>query len=193
LTLRDPVRGRQRPFFAWPRGWVRGSAALEFSLVAGPLLALTVVICELAYDFYCQEVLDYATQSAARQIQIGTAQAAPGGAAAYIQQSVCTTLTGLLPCSGVALSSQVVTDYYNLTNVGQVPTTNGAFNSGSLSFCAGQPGQLVLLTAYYPATAILTAYLPVATVVVNGSPVRMIVSTAAFENEQFSSTGSSGC
>ena len=176
------------------KGWRRGAAALEFAIISIPFVLGTLSLMELCYNFYVQEMLDFATQNAARQIQIGAAQSSTGGALAFIQKTVCTTLTGLLPCSSISYSSQVVTDFFNLTGLGGIPLVGGVFSSSSLTFCPGRAGQLVLLTTYYPQSAINIPYFPASTVTVNGQSVHMIVSTAAFMNEQFGSSGAaSGC
>ena len=171
----------------------KGTAALEFGLIGLPFMTLLLGIIQIGYLFYVQEMMDYATQAGARQIQIGAAQAS-GNPAAFVQQAMCNALATLMPCTGIVLSSQVVTDFYNVAE-GQVPQNNGTFNSTALTFCPGQPGQLVLFQTYYPVIGILTGLLPVNTVVDNGSAANMIVSTQAFMNEQFSSTGAApaGC
>ena len=63
------------------------------------------------------------------------------------------------------------------------------FDPKKLKVCAGQPGDMVLLQTFYPATAILTTFLPVKTVSMNGQTVHMVVSSAGFMNEQYTANG----
>src|SRR5207244_11273128 len=54
----------------------RGSAAVEFALVAPMFFALLFAIIEVAMVFFASQVLETVTQDAARQIMTGQAQGA---------------------------------------------------------------------------------------------------------------------
>src|ERR1700750_611025 len=104
-ALRMSVDARQQHYRRSDR---RGSAAVEFAIVGFPFVLFLVFLLELGYDFYAQMALDYALQSAARQIQIGVAQGA-GTAAVFQSKYLCPVLTGLLPCTSVTVNVVPVT------------------------------------------------------------------------------------
>ena len=52
----------------------RGSAAVEFSLIAVPFFALFFAIVETGIVFFASQVLETATQDSARMIMTGQAQ-----------------------------------------------------------------------------------------------------------------------
>ena len=66
-----PVHVARR--FAWHQ---RGAAAVEFSLIAVPFLALTFAIIETALVFFAGQTLETAVADAGRLIMTGQAQTA---------------------------------------------------------------------------------------------------------------------
>ena len=182
LALR--ARPDEKPSAA-PKRWRRGTVALEFALVSLPFLTMIVGFLEIGYNFYVQEMLDYGTQAAARQIQVGTTQSSAANVSGFLQSTMCQSLAGLLPCNGIWVNVQVVNDYWN-TPTGLIPAVNGAFNAGALAWCPGNAAQLVLLQTYYPLPTLLTSLLPFTTVLFNNTATHMITSSAAFMNEKFS-------
>src|ERR1700729_1167014 len=103
-------RGAARPNL---RGDQRGSAALEFAVVALPFITFLVFLLEIGYDFFAQVALDYGVQTSARQIQVGNAQGA-NTAAVFQTDYLCPSLSGLLPCSSVTVNvTPITSDYYS--------------------------------------------------------------------------------
>ena len=172
----------------------RGTAALEFALTAMPFFALVLAVAEAGFDFYVQEVMDFATQYAARQAQIGAMQASPLTPAAFVAKSYCTAMGTMLPCTNVTVTMKVVTDYWNVTE-GQIPVKNGKFDNTGLTLCPGTAGQLILMQAYYPLPKVLTLWMTLSSVIYNGHASHVLTSTAAFMDEQFPPTGTkpAGC
>src|SRR5471030_3332238 len=78
----------------------RGSAAIEFALVAPVFYALLFAILETALMFFASQVLETITQDSARQILTGQAQNA-----AYTQAQfktyVCSQIPALFTCASV--------------------------------------------------------------------------------------------
>ncbi len=151
-----------------------GAAALEFALVGLPFLGFVLGLISVAFNFYLQFALDYSLQSAVRQVQIGNV---PGGTGVgtFIASTFCPTFSLFASCSGVSISIQPVTDYYSSTVVSS--------SNQPTSFCVGQPGQLMYARAAYPAPVISTIFPLNATPSNAGSYGTMIISAAAFANE----------
>src|ERR1700731_5367557 len=69
----------------------RGSAAVEFALVAPVFFALLFAIIETGIMFFASQVLETVTQDAARQVMTGQAQAAGYNTAANFKTNVICT------------------------------------------------------------------------------------------------------
>src|ERR1700682_5365711 len=92
----------------------RGSAAVEFALVAPVFFALLFAIIETAIVFFAGQVLETVTQDSARMIMTGQAQTA-----AYTQAQfktyVCGKISVLFDCAnGIYVDVQ---SYSSFTNV----------------------------------------------------------------------------
>jgi len=77
MTKRRKNTQRQRSIFRWRGGFGadrKGSAAVEFSIVAPIFLALMFSMFEVAWYFYTNSVLDAATDKAARMVRTGQLQ-----------------------------------------------------------------------------------------------------------------------
>src|SRR6516164_5569876 len=78
----------------------RGSAALEFALVAPVFFALLFAIIETGIMFFASQVLETVTQNSARIILTGQAQKA-----SYTQSQfaafICTQVPALFNCSNI--------------------------------------------------------------------------------------------
>src|SRR5450755_2017368 len=83
----------------------RGSAAVEFALVAPAFFALLFAIIETAMVFFASQVLETVAQSSARMIMTGQAQTA-----AYTQAQfaayVCTQVPALFTCANIYIDVQ---------------------------------------------------------------------------------------
>jgi hypothetical protein len=153
----------------------RGSASLEFGLVAVPLFSLILGICEVGYDQYAQVALDMALRQAARQVQIGNAQGI-ASAGAFAQRFVCPALGELLPCGQVVVNVRPVSpDFLN----GASDILDGA------AFCPGAPGQLMLAQASYQGPSFLGALVPGFATGSGGAFVHVTLSSVGFVNEAF--------
>ena len=84
----------------------RGSAAVEFALVAPIFFAVLFAIIELALVFFASQILETVTQDTARLIMTGQAQTASFTAAQF-KTAVCGKLTVMFDCSnGVSIDVQ---------------------------------------------------------------------------------------
>jgi Flp pilus assembly protein TadG len=189
--------GMGQRFFKMSAG---ASVALEFAILAVPLVLLSLGTMEAGYDFFVQEALNNAVHVAARGVQTGTTQGAPTGAniAAWVAADVCPALGNMLNCGPLYVSvtsvpSGVGQNYYTFINAN--PPSLVTITSNSNVVCTGAAAQLMILRAYYLSPTFLGMLVPVWS---QASPVnpdqRVHVSYAAvgFVNEYFSG-GKSGC
>ena len=168
-----------------------GVAALEVALVGPLFLLFLFFLYQLALLIFYQQVLDYATHSAARQIQVGSAQGKATTSADFITSIVCPLLSGM-SCSDIMVDVTHITDFYvNAQYTVTIPLDkNGKPAPNTLPFCISGPSQLMLMRVIYMAPAALTPFFP--TMSWNSGNVVPIVSTAAFITETFPASGTTG-
>ena len=101
----------------------KGAAALEFGLVAGPLVLFITAIMELGLGYWAGALLDSATQNTARQIRTGELQAAAAAegetktAQELFQENICGAMEGLISCEE---SDRFAFDVRNFPDFGSV-------------------------------------------------------------------------
>jgi Flp pilus assembly protein TadG len=159
----------------------RGATAVEFALVAAPFIALLIAILETCLVFLAQEVLQTATSQAARLIMTGQAQNQSMTASQFKQQ-VCNDAGALFSCSGIYVNVQTSTSFGGMTQPN--PLQGGNFNSGSMNYSAGGPGDVVLVQVFYQWPVNLGP-LGFDLSNMNGNN-RLLVATAVFRNEPYS-------
>ena len=160
----------------------RGVAAIEFALVAIPFFMLLFGILELALVFVLSTALDNATDTAARQIRTG--RLAAGASATTFRKTICDELGWLSSGSCVNAMKVDVRTYPTFSGINLTsPIANGEINDASLSFSAGQGGDIVVVRAFY-AWPIFTPLLTQAVSNLSGGK-RLVTSTIAFRNEPF--------
>lgn len=156
----------------------KGSATIQFVLVAGPFFALIFAMVETSLIFFATQAMETATQDAARLIMTGQAQTA-GLTASTFKTQLCTKLSGLLDCAnGLDVDVQAYTSFSNVTISN--PISNGTY-SNTTGYNAGHAGDIVVVRTFYKWPTFVTGlgYDPSN---LNGNK-RLIVSTAAFRNE----------
>src|SRR6201994_4843844 len=83
----------------------RGSAAVEFALVAPVFFALLFAIIEVALMFFASQVLETVTQASARYLLTGQAQSA-GLTQAQFKTYVCSQIPALFNCANLKINVQ---------------------------------------------------------------------------------------
>jgi Flp pilus assembly protein TadG len=178
----------------------RGSVALEFAILAVPLVLLTLGTMEAGYDFFVQEALNNAVHVAARSVQTGSTQGAPTGAniAAWVAANVCPAVGGLLDCGQLYVSVTSVpsgTGQNYDTYISANPPNLVNITSNNDVVCTGIGAQLMILRAYYLGPTFLGLLVPIWSQASPVNPSQLVhVSYAAvgFVNEYFSG-GKVGC
>jgi len=161
----------------------KGSAIVEFALVAPVFIALLFAIFETAIMFFASQILETVTQESARQIMTGQAQAAGYTATTFMTNVVCPQIPAVLTCANIGVD--VESDPSQFANVGiATPVTSGAFDSTKLNFNMGASCSVVTVTLYYQWQVFVMGFVPnIGTL--NGNK-RLISATAAFRNEPYS-------
>ena len=164
-----------------------GASALEFALVAVPLILLLLAILQIGLVFFANFVLEHATAQGARLIRTGQAQNQGFDAAAF-RNEVCKYLTAPLSCAGLKL------DVRRFKNFSSTALTNPLDASGALktsfSYDPGVGGDVVVVRGFYEFD--IPGLMPIEISMSNmqgGS--RVLIATAAFRNEPFQTTSSS--
>jgi Flp pilus assembly protein TadG len=170
----------------------RGATAVEFALVSLPLLVLIFAILELGLVLLVITTLDQATQSAARDVRTGefqTGLVTPDLTAAGFKALVCSKMTWLQgQCAGqLVLDMQTFSNFNGLANppamapTAFLPPGNPARTA--TCFSPGQPGDIVLVRAYFD----WKLFTPLLNVALDntGTGSHRLTSTTAFRNEPF--------
>jgi Flp pilus assembly pilin Flp len=167
-----------------------GATALEFAMLAGPLLALVFGILAVGLVFVGNMTLENAVDQGARVIRTGEAQS-QGFDAAKFQSEVCKYLTAPLSCGGLKL------DVKKCSSFGACQATNPLDSNGNLksgfSYDPGIGGDVIIVRAFYEWD--LMGKLPVIRLLGNrsidtrfsnmGNGDRLLIATAVFRNEPF--------
>jgi Flp pilus assembly protein TadG len=122
-----------------------GTALLEFALVAAPLMALLIAILETGLLFFAQEILQNATNQAARTIMTGQAQT-QGLSSAQFLQNVC-AYAAPLSCANIYVNAQTFNSFSGVSRLN--PLQNGNVNAAKLNYQVGGPGDIVLVQVFY--------------------------------------------
>jgi Flp pilus assembly protein TadG len=159
----------------------RGSAAVEFALVAPVFFALLFAIIETALVFFASQVLETVTQDSARMIMTGQAQIAAYGQAEF-KTYVCGKVSTLFDCAnGIYIDVQ---SYPSFTNVKIVdPIDSGKNFINNMQYNAGGPGDIVVVRLFYQWPLFVTG-LGYNISNLTGSK-RLLSATAAFRNEPY--------
>lgn len=170
-----PAR-RPRPGLSHAR---EGSAAVEFAMVALPFCLMMFAILELGLVFVTDSVLENATIEQGRLIRTGQA----GDAAmtpAQFKAGVCSRMS----IFAADCPTRLTIDVRVIPNFGSPPDDpmkNGTFNESGLTYTNGQPGNLMVVRAWYK-LPLLTTFMAQGLSRLNDGTVRM-TATTAFRNE----------
>src|SRR5712671_899437 len=159
----------------------RGSAAVEFALVAPVFFALLFAIIETAMIFFAGQVLETVTQDSARMIMTGQAQTA-GFSQGQFKTYVCGKINILFDCdNGIFID---VKSYPAFSNVSiSDPIDAGKNFVAPNNYSPGGPGDIVVVRLFYKWPLIVTG-LGYNISNLAGSK-RLLTATAAFRNEPY--------
>ncbi|MFT4120327.1 TadE/TadG family type IV pilus assembly protein [Bradyrhizobium sp.] len=176
------------------RGSRRGSAAVEFALVAPIFFALLFAIIETAIMFFASQVLETITQNSARVVLTGQAQSGSvtacqvSGVSAPCTQGtfktyVCSQIPALFDCNSLYVDVQSYSSSFASVTLNSHITSSGTFDTSGMQYNPGTAGQVVVVRLFYQWPLFVTG-LGYNITNVTGSK-RLLVGTAAFQNEPY--------
>jgi Flp pilus assembly protein TadG len=172
-----PVRKALRRF----RRNRRGSAAVEFALVAPVFFALLFAIIETAIVFFAGQVLETVTQDSARMIMTGQAQNA-GYTQAQFKTYICGKINVLFDCvNGIYVDVKSYPGFSSISITDPIDASKNFVPPNSYS--AGGPGDIVVVRLFYQWPLFVTG-LGYNISNLSGSK-RLLSATAAFRNEPY--------
>jgi Flp pilus assembly protein TadG len=188
VATRLAIQGAQLSIARTVRRFVRNTraaAAVEFSLIAAPFLALTFAIMETAIVFFAGQTLETAAATASRLILTGQAQT-QGMSAATFKQQVCNSIYGMFDCAnGVYVDVQKYTTFASVAITNPVDS-GGNFSTTNFGFNPGGPGDIVVMRLYYK-FPVYVNLLGFNLSNVNGG-FNLLAATAVFRNEPYASS-----
>lgn len=127
----------------------RGATALEFALIATPLILMLLGGLQLMMMFLISSTLSAATTSVSRQIR--TLNYSNSGTAAQTDfaSQICNNMGWLQStCVGnIKVDVETAPSFAGASSTN--PVSGGTFNSSGLGFSASNAGQIVLVKVYY--------------------------------------------
>ncbi len=189
--FKEQVKNRLRKF----RNSERGSAAIEFAMIAPPFMLLLGVIMETGLMMFTEYAIQSSVQDSARLVRTGQAQ---GGAlnAAQFKTAICNTASVLIDCSG-SVYVYVRSDATFATLKANLPAFNTIGPSMSVGFIPptcynpGQPSQPAAVVATYDWRFNMWGMSFLGNIA--GNSARRLVGFAIFQNEPFPASGATVC
>jgi Flp pilus assembly protein TadG len=160
----------------------KGSAAVEFALVAPVFIGLLFAILETGIIFFADQYLETITQDGARIIMTGQAQNGSYTQAQF-QSYICSQVVALFNCNNIYVNVQSFSSFQTLTAT--CPIQNGTFVN-NMQYSPGGPGSVVIVQLFYRWPQIVTG-LGYNISNLNGN-YRLLCATAAFRNEPYLSS-----
>lgn len=159
-----------------------GAAAVEFALIAMPLMLMIFACLELALIILLSVTLDNATEVASRDIRTGITTSSNSTLTTF-KQKICDNMGWL----GATCMSDLRVDVKTYTSFAAVPTTDlvsgGAFDTASFTYTIGAGQSIQLVRAYYE-WPLFTPFLEGGmTTLSNGNAI--VSSKVVFKNEPF--------
>jgi Flp pilus assembly protein TadG len=159
----------------------RGSAAVEFALVAPIFFAVLFAIIELALVFFASQILETVTQDTARLIMTGQAQNAAFTQAQF-KNAVCAKLTVMFDCvNGVAIDVQSYTTFSTVDISSPIDASKNFVPPNN--YLPGGPTDIVVVRLFYKWPVFVTG-LGFNLANLSGNK-RLLTATAAFQNEPY--------
>jgi Flp pilus assembly protein TadG len=168
-----------------------GATAVEFGLISIPFLALLLALFQTAIIAFTAQVLESATENAARQIMTGQAQST-GMTVSQFRNLICppassgtsTTLNKIIDCSKLIIDVRSSSDFSSADTSKTIFTT-----PAQAQFTPGGSGSINVIRVMYQ----LPAYFSIVGAgnnifgVSNGALANVILGAAVFRTEPYSS------
>jgi len=127
----------------------KGSAAIEFAMVAAPFFLMLLAIFEFALMFFAGQVLETATQDAARLIFTNQAQAL-GYQATDFKKVLCSKITPLFDCqNSVEIDIGVFSQFTTIPDQALAAPIQNKQLQANFNYSDPPPGSTVIVRAFY--------------------------------------------
>jgi Flp pilus assembly protein TadG len=167
----------------------KGSAAVEFAMIAMPFLMLLFGLFEIMMIFFIQTTLESAVSEESRKIKTGQASSGAGITAAQFKAGICTRMSGMVDCTNRLF---VMVQNQPTTGALATPQADPTLLASPPYVANTAAGSIVVVRAYYMWPLMTPG---ISTALKNttltgpsnnlGSDNRMLVATSAFRNEPF--------
>ena len=157
-----------------------GSAAVEFGIIAVPFLMMLFAILEIAVIFLTDTVLENAVIDAGRQVRTGEADRT-GMNTEKFKTKICANMSAFANncASRLTVDVQVLTGFRNPP---EDPLRTGAFDPAGLDYKQSQPGDIVIVRAWYQ-QPIFTPFMTQGAPRAGGNGI--LTATTSFRNEPY--------
>jgi len=126
-----------------------GASAVEFALIAPPLLAISVAILETAIYLFAQQTLQNAAETAGRVFLTGQGQNS-GMTQSQFTSAVCPMIQPLFKCNSLMVDVQSYASFASANTSDPTLTFNGQGQvTNSWSYDPGTPGQVMVVQLIY--------------------------------------------
>lgn len=157
-----------------------GAHAIEFAIVSPVFILLICVSVELGLVLLTQSNINYAARDASRLIMTGQVQT--GAGESLFTNKVCSDVSVLISCSSLQYNVQSGSAFANF-NATVVANSSG--DMSTTGFSPGGPGSDVLVQIGYSFPCII----PIACNYISTNSKLLLVSTIAFQNENYGGGG----
>jgi Flp pilus assembly protein TadG len=162
----------------------KGATALEFALVATPLMAVLFGSMQIAIVFYFDQVLQTAAIQAGRTLMVGSAQK-QALTASQFKTAVCNSISSAFTCSSLMIDVQSANSFSNLSTTPITLTYNGSGQvTNSFSYSPGSQGSVVIIRLLYDWPVFSSVFAP--GLDDQGNSSHLLVGTSVFKNEPYS-------
>jgi len=161
----------------------RGATAVEFALIATPLIALVLASLQTAVIFFFDQALQTATQKTARTLMTGSVQTA-NLTQTQFQTALCANLPSQFQCSKVMVDVESAVSFPAISTAPLVLTYNGSNNvTNTWNFNPGVAGSIVIMRVMYDWPVVGGPFAIGLSNQPNGS--HLMVATVVFKNEPY--------
>jgi Flp pilus assembly protein TadG len=162
----------------------RGSAAVQFAIVAPLFFGLLFAIIEVAMMFFAGQYLETINQNLARLIMTGQAQQSTYTSPAdFLTKNLCQNSAPVMfTCTNIYIDVESYTAFQSITINNQIDGS-GNFTSGNMKYSPGGPGDIVVVRLFYQWPTFVTGF---GFSLANLSNKNVLLTaTAAFKNEPY--------
>jgi Flp pilus assembly protein TadG len=166
----------------------KGSAAVEFGIVAIPFFACFFAIIEVGLVFFAGQTLETAVADASRMILTGQA-ASQNFQSADFKNQICTAaVQTLFTCANIAIDVETANSFGNANLSMPLNATTHLLDTSTFSYNATLPCDIVVVRVIYEwPTFVRGLGLDMASAA-SASHKHILMSTAAFRNEPYGGT-----